>query len=151
MEATKLGVTLFGGRSPKTRCTEKTLLPYSHEHLSVRSVQWGKFPVRGSLVPSWSVIAGWLQIVWPRGETLPLGWGLELVVELELGNRECVELTMPLVVLIGLTAEGMGLQTRKLPLEIGLAESGCGEFGLVESGCFGFQQVVNHSATYRPW
>ncbi|RZS08753.1 hypothetical protein BHM03_00039788 [Ensete ventricosum] len=113
VEATKLGVTLFGGRSPKTRHTEKTLLPYSHEHLSVRSVQWGKFPVRGSLVPSWSVI---------------------LVVELELGNRECVELTMPLVVLIGLTAEGKRLLTPTLA-----------DYANQEV------QVVNHSATYRPW
>ncbi|RRT59733.1 hypothetical protein B296_00027382, partial [Ensete ventricosum] len=57
-----------------------------------------------------------------------------LVVEVELENRECVELTMPLVVLIGLTAEGKRLLTPKLA-----------DYANQEV------QVVNHSATYRPW
>lgn len=41
--------------------------------------------------------------------TLPLGRGLEMVVELELGNKECVESSVSLVVLIRLIMKGKRL------------------------------------------
>lgn len=60
--------------------------------------------------------------------TLPLGKGPEMVVELKLGNKESVESSVPLIVLIRLIVKGKQLQTRTLLLGDGPVEVGCGRF-----------------------